>query len=49
MPLKKAGTKAARTANIKAELQAGRTPKQAVAIAYNVQRRAQRRRRKARS
>jgi hypothetical protein len=38
MPLDKRPTKAARQANIKTEIAAGKPPKQAVAIAYSVQR-----------
>ena len=40
MPLKKSKSKAARQANIEAEIAAGKDPKQAVAIGYAVQRRA---------
>jgi hypothetical protein len=40
MPLKKSSSKKARSQNIATELRAGRPPKQAVAIAYAVQRRA---------
>jgi hypothetical protein len=39
MPLKKGKSKAAREANIRTELAAGKPPKQAVAIAYAEQRR----------
>lgn len=39
MPLVKSPTPKARTENIKREIQAGKPPKQAVAIAYAVQRR----------
>jgi hypothetical protein len=38
MPLIKSGSKKAREANIKAEIKAGKPPKQAVAIGYAVQR-----------
>ncbi|HEX6992369.1 MAG TPA: hypothetical protein VF151_10805 [Gemmatimonadales bacterium] len=41
MPLKKSTSNAARSANIKTELNAGAPPAQAEAIAYSVQRRAQ--------
>ena len=41
MPLKKSASKPAFVSNIKAELAAGRPPKQAQAIAYSVQRKAQ--------
>ena len=40
MPLTKSTSKAAFTKNIKAEIKAGKPPKQAVAIAYNVKREA---------
>jgi hypothetical protein len=40
MPLVKSKSKAAFTKNIKAEIAAGKPPKQAVAIAYSVKRRA---------
>jgi hypothetical protein len=40
MPLKKSSSKKAREANIKAEIAAGKDPKQAVAIGYSVQRQA---------
>ncbi len=40
MPLKKSKSKAAFSANVKAEMNAGRPQKQAVAIAYSVQRKA---------
>ncbi len=40
MPLKKSPSKKAREANIKAEIAAGKPPKQAEAIGYAVQRRA---------
>ena len=40
MPLKKSASKAAFQANIRAEIAAKRPPKQAVAIAYSVQRKA---------
>ena len=39
MPLKKGKSKAAFTSNIKTEIAAGKPQKQAVAIAYSVQRR----------
>jgi hypothetical protein len=38
MPLKKSSSKAAFRSNVKAEVNAGKPPKQAVAIAYHVQR-----------
>jgi len=38
MPLIKSASKAARTQNIKTEIAAGKPPKQAVAIAYSIQR-----------
>ena len=41
MPLMKSGSKAAFKKNIKAEIKAGKPPKQAVAIAYSVKRKAQ--------
>ena len=44
MPLKKSASPAAFKANIKAEIKAGKPPKQAVAIAYSVKRQAQRKR-----
>jgi hypothetical protein len=40
MPLKKSASKAAVSQNIKAEIKAGRPQKQAVAIALDVQRQA---------
>lgn len=40
MPLKKSASKKARESNIKTEIDAGKKPKQAVAIAYSVQRKA---------
>jgi hypothetical protein len=40
MPLKKSGSKAAVSQNIKTEMKAGRPQRQAVAIALSVQRRA---------
>ena len=40
MPLTKSKSKAAFQANIEAEIKAGKPPKQAVAIAYSVKRRA---------
>ena len=39
MPLKKSGSKKAFKSNIKAEIKAGKPPKQAVAIAYSVRKR----------
>jgi hypothetical protein len=39
MPLNKSGSKAAFSQNVKAEMKAGKPQKQAVAIAYDVQRR----------
>ena len=39
MPLKKGSSKKAFSANVKAEMKAGRPQKQAVAIAYAVKRR----------
>ena len=44
MPLNYGKSKAARQQNIETEIAAGKPPKQAVAIAYNVQRRGKRRR-----
>jgi hypothetical protein len=41
MPLKKSPTPKAFTANVKAEVKAGKPMKQAVAIAYAVKRKAQ--------
>lgn len=41
MPLKKSKSKKAFSENIKAEMQAGKPQKQAVAIAYSVKRKAQ--------
>jgi hypothetical protein len=41
MPLKKSPTPKAFTANVKAEVKAGKPVKQAVAIAYAVKRKAQ--------
>lgn len=38
MPLKKSSSKSAFRSNVKAEIQAGKPPKQAVAIAYSVKR-----------
>jgi hypothetical protein len=43
MPLKQGSSKAAREANIKTEIAAGKPPKQAVAIAYSVARRGKKR------
>ena len=40
MPLKKSASKPAFKANVRAEIKAGRLQKQAVAIAYSVQRKA---------
>lgn len=40
MPLKKSTSKAAFQANVRAEVAAGKPPKQAVAIAYSVKRQA---------
>lgn len=40
MPLMKSSSKEAREKNIKTEIKAGKPPKQAVAIAYSVQRKA---------
>lgn len=40
MPLKKSPTKAAFKSNVKAEINAGKPVKQAVAIAYSVKRKA---------
>jgi hypothetical protein len=40
MPLKKSPSKAAFKSNLKAEIKAGKPQKQAVAIAYSVQRKA---------
>jgi len=40
MPLVKSKSKAAFKKNVKAEIKAGKPPKQAVAIAYSVKRRA---------
>jgi hypothetical protein len=45
MPLKKSTSKAAFRKNVRAEINAGKSPKQAVAIAYSVKRRAARKRR----
>jgi hypothetical protein len=42
MPLQRGSSKRARQANIETEIAAGKPPKQAVAIAYSVQRRAKR-------
>jgi hypothetical protein len=41
MPLKKSPTPQALSKNIKAEIKAGKPPKQAVAIAYSVKREAE--------
>lgn len=46
MPLKKSTSKKAFSANIRAEVAAGKPVKQAVAIAYSVKRKAQSRRKK---
>lgn len=40
MPLKKSASNKARSANIAAEIRAGKNPKQAAAIAYSVQKKA---------
>lgn len=40
MPLKKSASKSAFQHNVRAEMNAGKPPKQAVAIAYSVQRQA---------
>jgi len=40
MPLKKSSSNAARESNVKKEIASGNDPKQAVAIAYSVQREA---------
>lgn len=40
MPLKKSKSKAAFKSNVKEEIKSGKDPKQAVAIAYNVKRKA---------
>lgn len=45
MPLVESSSKKARQENIRREIDAGRDPKQAVAIAYSVQRRARKKRR----
>ena len=45
MPLTKSKSKAAFKGNIKREIEAGKPPKQAVAIAYSVKRRASGRKR----
>lgn len=42
MPLKKSASKQAFQRNVKAEIGAGKPPKQAVAIAYSVKRKAAR-------
>ena len=42
MPLKKSSNKKAFSANVRAEIRAGKPRKQAVAIAYSVSRRASR-------
>lgn len=41
MPLIKSGSKKAFEQNVKAEIKAGKSPKQATAIAYSVKREAQ--------
>lgn len=46
MPLKKSASKGAMKTNIRAEIKAGLPQKQAVAIAYAVQRRAKAKRKK---
>jgi hypothetical protein len=43
MPLIKSASPKARAANVKREIAAGKPPKQAVAIAYSVQREARKR------
>lgn len=45
MPLKKSTSRKAFSSNVKAEMNAGRPQKQAVAIAYSVKRKAQGRKR----
>ena len=40
MPLKKSSSKKAFEHNVKAEMRAGKSPKQALAIAYSVKRKA---------
>ncbi len=45
MPLKKSSSKKAFSANVRAEVKAGRPQKQAVAIAYSVQREARKKKR----
>lgn len=42
MPLKKSASKQAFKANVAAEIRSGKPPKQAVAIAHSVKRKAQR-------
>lgn len=49
MPLDKSGSKASVGKNIKTEMAAGKPQKQAIAIAFNTQRRAQMPRRQGRS
>lgn len=46
MPLEKSTSNKARETNVKTEIAAGRDPKQAVAIAYSVQRKAESKQRK---
>ena len=46
MPLKKSTSKKAFSSNIRAEMNAGKPQKQAVAIAYSVKRKAQTKRKK---
>jgi hypothetical protein len=46
MPLKKSTSKKAFTSNIKAEIAAGKPPKQAVAIAYSEKREAAKKKKK---
>ena len=46
MPLKKSTSKKAFSENVKAEMNAGKPQKQAVAIAYSVKRKAQSKRKK---
>ncbi|MDE2343047.1 MAG: hypothetical protein KGL63_06590 [Betaproteobacteria bacterium] len=43
MPLKKSSSRKAFSSNVKAEMKAGKPQKQAVAIAYSVKRKAQKR------
>jgi len=46
MPLKKSASKKAFSANVSAEMHAGKPQKQAVAIAYSVQRKAKSKKKK---